>query len=206
MTSPPEQSEPTGHPGPDRSDDRGRDFGIGDPGAARQLWDALILARGGSPVISAAEDAVFRFYLPLAHTLVQRRAALRPDQLAVVEQAAELGLAKAVLAWRGPDSDGFFLFVRAAIESHIRRYGRVTGEQHPRRSRALPPPHETHRHHSTRIRDRTARCRVTPDRRKPAGDCTFTPRLSSVPRRINVTCTDNRTGCVLDRHDRFQVG
>ena len=148
MTSPPEQSEPTGHPGPDRSDDRGRDFGIGDPGAARQLWDALILARGGSPVISAAEDAVFRFYLPLAHTLVQRRAALQPDQLAVVEQAAELGLAKAVLAWRGPDSDGFFLFVRAAIESHIRRYCLVTGEQHPRRSRALPPPHETHRHHT----------------------------------------------------------
>ena len=148
MTSPPEQSEPTGHPGPDRSDDRGRDFGIGDPGAARQLWDALILARGGSPVISAAEDAVFRFYLPLAHTLVQRRAALQPDQLAIVEQAAELGLAKAVLAWRGPDSDGFFFFARAAIESHIRRYDRVNGEQHPRRSRALPPPHETHRHHT----------------------------------------------------------
>jgi len=144
MTSPPEQSEPTGHPGPDRSDDRGRDFGISDPVAAQQLWDALILARSGSPVISAAEDAVFRFYLPLAHTLVQRRATLPPDRLAIVEQAAELGLAKAVLAWRGPDSDGFFLFARAAIESHIRRYGRVNGEQHPRRSRAMPPRHETH--------------------------------------------------------------
>lgn len=144
MTSPPEQSEPTGHPGPDRSDDRSRDFGISDPVAAQQLWDALILARGGSPVISAAEDAVFRFYLPLAHTLVQRRATLQPDHLAIVEQAAELGLAKAVLAWRGPDSDGFFLFARAAIESHIRRYGRVNGEQHPRRSRAMPPRHETH--------------------------------------------------------------
>lgn len=41
-----------------------------------------------------------------------------PDE---AEQAAELGLAQAVLAWRQPDSDGFERFARAAITSELER-------------------------------------------------------------------------------------
>ena len=88
---------------------------------AQTLWDTLILVRTTSPVIGSAEDAVFRFYLPLAHDLA-RRTMMVDDALAdQVEQAAELGLANAVLAWRHPDSQGFRAFARAAVTAQIRR-------------------------------------------------------------------------------------
>lgn len=64
--------------------------------AAQPLWDRLIRARTESPIVSIAEDAVFRFYLPLARTLARSSAESErdPDR---AEQAAELGLARAVV-------------------------------------------------------------------------------------------------------------
>ena len=81
---------------------------------ARTLWEALIRARSQSPVISAAEDAVFRFYLPLARATARTYVgwAVDPD---LAEQAAELGLANAVLAWRRADICAFAAFARAAM-------------------------------------------------------------------------------------------
>ena len=49
----------------------------------------------------------------------------RPGDPADAEQAAELGLAQAVLGWRRPDSGGFEVFARTAITSQLRR--RPTG-------------------------------------------------------------------------------
>ena len=85
-----------------------------DTETARTLWEALIRARSQSPVISAAEDAVFRFYLPLARATARTYAgwAVDPD---LAEQAAELGLANAVLAWRRADICAFAAFARAAM-------------------------------------------------------------------------------------------
>src|SRR5580765_4219830 len=83
----------------------GRDAGLTtvDAASAQHLWDRLLRARVDSQIVSVAEDAVFRFYLPLARALADS-AAVNPDR---AEQAAELGLAKAVLAWRHPDCAGF---------------------------------------------------------------------------------------------------
>ncbi len=97
--------------------------GCDDSPCAQTLWDALILTRVTSPVISAAADAVFRFYLPLAHTLARQHASPSADAALadLVAQAAELGLANAVLAWRHPDSREFTAFARGAITAQIRR-------------------------------------------------------------------------------------
>lgn len=87
---------------------------------ARTLWDSLTRARSDSPVISTAEDAVFRFYLPIAKELAhdELTLALDPD---LAEEAAELGLAKAVLSWRRPDPVDFTAFARLAIQAQIRQ-------------------------------------------------------------------------------------
>ena len=97
----------------------------------QRLWDALYLARVGKAAGTLAdlEDAVFRFYLPMARTLARNHAlegavAAAADQAAAdqaaaeqaaAEQAAELGLAHAVLAWRQRQSGGFRRFARSAI-------------------------------------------------------------------------------------------
>jgi len=85
-----------------------------DPEAARPLWDRLTRARTESPIVSVAEDAVFRFYLPLAHSLARSSATpdVAPER---AEQVAELGLARAVLAWRQRDCSAFVAFVRGVI-------------------------------------------------------------------------------------------
>lgn len=60
----------------------------------------MILTKVTSPVISAGADAVFRFYLPLAHTLARQHSG-PPSDVALADmvmQGAELGLANAVLA------------------------------------------------------------------------------------------------------------
>ena len=63
---------------------------------------------------------MFRFYLPLAHITARQHSHQSADaDLAV--QAAELGLANAVLAWRYPDSRAFTAFARVAIIAQIRR-------------------------------------------------------------------------------------
>lgn len=109
-----------------------------DPVAAQSLWDALNRARAAAPVISKAEDAVFRLYLPVAQALARSRAtqSMDPD---VAEQAAELGLAKAVLAWRRTDSAGFAAFAQAAVQSQIQHIQLVLAGDRSRREGG--PPH-----------------------------------------------------------------
>ncbi len=89
---------------------------------ARTLWESLTRARSDlsviSPVISTAEDAVFRFYLPLAKALAHKELTLAVDP-ELAEEAAELGLAKAVLSWRRPDTVAFTAFARLAIQAQI---------------------------------------------------------------------------------------
>jgi len=103
-----------------------------DAETAKTLWEALIQARSQSPVISAAEDAVFRFYLPLARATARTYAgwAVDPD---LAEHAAELGLANAVLAWRRADICAFAAFARAAM---IRQMSASANA----RARRLRPP------------------------------------------------------------------
>lgn len=114
---------------------------VADPMSAQTLWDALILTRATSPVISAAEDEVFRFYLPLAHTLARRLGTNTADPMLadLAVQAAELGLANAVLAWRRTDSRAFTAFARGAITAQIRRTqdARRPGRWSPDRTEAV---------------------------------------------------------------------
>ena len=104
-----------------------------DAAAAQPLWDRLIRARVESPIVSIAEDAVFRFYLPLARSLAAG-AAVDPDR---AQQAAELGLARAVLAWRHPDCTPFSAFARAAILHALQQV--PAGSGHRRRTVPMTP-------------------------------------------------------------------
>ena len=101
---------------------------ISDSAAIQDAW--YVLARAGTDGASrtpaAAQDAVFRRYLPMARTLANGAGdGSRPVDPADAERAAELGLAQAVLGWRRPDSGGFEVFARTAITSQLRR--RPTG-------------------------------------------------------------------------------
>ena len=102
--------------------------------AAQRLWVALGRARADyvPQVLAAAEEAVFRFYLPLARSL----AAAAGDTSPVVDregfvQAAELGLAQAVLGWRAPDPEGFEGYARMAITARLRQYPAASGRIDP---------------------------------------------------------------------------
>lgn len=102
----------------------GRYAGNRDSAASRDVWQVLAEARidRARRTLAAAQDAVFRRYLPLARTLAHRRdSGGRPVDCADAEQAAELGLAQAVLGWRRPDSDGFELFASIAIAAQLDR-------------------------------------------------------------------------------------
>ena len=92
--------------------------------AAQPLWDALRTARCSCALPTEAEDAVFRFYLPLAHGRAASCTATGSRPAAAVVQAAEVGLAKAVLAWKGADCRSFVPFALVAIDAHLRRLSR----------------------------------------------------------------------------------
>jgi len=87
---------------------------------ADRLWEALHQARAGRTpqTLAHTQDAVFRFYLPMALPLA-RAAVGEPARQVVAERAAELGLADAVLAWRHRASGGFRRFAGSAIERHL---------------------------------------------------------------------------------------
>jgi len=89
--------------------------------AAERLWDALFLARARKSARNMAdmEDAVFRFYLPMARTMAHEVVDESEDST-VAEQAAELGLAQAVLAWRQRESGGFRRFARSSIQFQLK--------------------------------------------------------------------------------------
>ncbi len=54
-------------------------------------------------------------YLPMARTLAQNVTSDADMERSAAEQAAELGLAHAVLRWQQPTSGGFRRFARATI-------------------------------------------------------------------------------------------
>jgi len=89
---------------------------------AQWLWAALTRAREEySPrVLAAAEDAVFRWYLPLARSMSTDQAGTAVDPIAI-EQAAELGLAQAVLGWRQPDCREFERYASGMITERLNR-------------------------------------------------------------------------------------
>ncbi len=102
-----------------------------EPVADQQLWSVLAQARaaGAPAVIAAAEDAVFRCYRPMAAAMAaaaaeaactDRPAGVQPSAAAELEQAAELGLAQAVLAWRRADGVGFTESARRSVGHRLR--------------------------------------------------------------------------------------
>jgi hypothetical protein len=65
--------------------------------------------------VADLEDAAFRRYLPLARTLAHTAGDATDADRTAVEQAAELGLATAVPAWRKRAGAGFRRFARSSI-------------------------------------------------------------------------------------------
>jgi hypothetical protein len=105
------------------------------------LWDALARARAdyAPRVLAAAEDAVFRWYLPLARSLAAGPAVAAVDPVAV-GQAAELGLAQAVLGWRQPDCRDFERFARTVISERLQRFPAARGTRRLTSVRPAVPP------------------------------------------------------------------
>ena len=88
----------------------------------RDAW--YVLARASTDdaprTLAAAQDAVFRRYLPMARTLANAAGTeLLPVDPVRADQAAELGLAQAVLGWRRPDGGGFELFASIAVAAQL---------------------------------------------------------------------------------------
>ena len=98
-------------------------------GAAEELWDALARARAeyAPMVLAAAEEAVVRFYLPLAQTLASAVAPRWVDRVKA-EQEAGVALAHAVLAWQDGAREGFDVFARATINSQLRFLAAAQGQ------------------------------------------------------------------------------
>ena len=91
---------------------------------AERLWDALYRARTGRSrrLVADLEGAAFRRYPPLDRTLAHTAAGDAQDaDRTPVEQAAELGLANAILAWRQRTGAAFHRFARAGIRELYRR-------------------------------------------------------------------------------------
>ncbi len=97
---------------------------------AAGLWQNFAEANnsGSERLVAAAEDAVFRHYLPWARSFAAAAAADNSHGAArlAYRDAAELGLAQAILAWRRADGDRFGPFARRFIAGRIRR---ITREQ-----------------------------------------------------------------------------
>ena len=100
-----------------------RDSRVDQTALIRDVWYVLARARTDDTprTLAAAQDAVFQRYLPMARTLANNPGTGRSGELTDAEQAAEIGLAQAVLGWRRPDSDGFEVVARAAIASQLHR-------------------------------------------------------------------------------------
>jgi len=121
--------------------------------AAEGLWDALAKARAeyAPQLLAATEDAVVRFYLPLARTLASAVAPRGLDHLEA-EHAAVVALAHAVLAWQDAAREGFDAFARGAINSQLRLLAAAENQIWPDRSQGgaqpaastAPPSAQTH--------------------------------------------------------------
>jgi len=88
------------------------------------VWAMLARARAdGSPlVVAAAQDMVFRRFLPLARAVAA--GAVPPGGPAdpgVAERAAESGLARAVARWWSADGAGFDVFASITVAVELDR-------------------------------------------------------------------------------------
>lgn len=92
--------------------------------AIRDEWSVLAAAStdGAPRALAAAQDAVFRRYLPIAHAVAGHPVPgdRQIDPIDAV-QAAEIGLAQAMLGWRRPDSAGFEFFAQIVIAARLDR-------------------------------------------------------------------------------------
>ena len=107
---------------------------INEAALIRDVW--YVLARASTDNaprrLAAARDAVFGRYLPMARTLATKPGpGSRPVDPGDAEQAAELGLAQAVMGWRRPDGDGFEVIARATIAAQLRRLPAANPEDRP---------------------------------------------------------------------------
>ena len=102
-----------------------------DPESVR-LWDPLERARADDDpgALAAAEDGVFRFYLPLAHAIAREWVSSAVASIDVV-RAAEVGLAEAVLACSQPGGRGFEAFARAVGTAELRRAAPTRRQHRP---------------------------------------------------------------------------
>jgi hypothetical protein len=94
-----------------------------DSAAGERLWNSLCKARdaGLAQQVAELQDAVFRFYLPMARTLAHGIADDCAAERIRAEEAAELGLALAVLEWRQPTCGGFRRFARSSMIRQLSR-------------------------------------------------------------------------------------
>jgi len=85
---------------------------------AERLWGAFRQARKGQAARTVAqiEDALFQHYLPMARSIARLHDGGNPDD---INQAAEIGLAQAILAWRLPDNTNFDKFAAETIVAQI---------------------------------------------------------------------------------------
>ena len=109
---------------------------------ATELWDALARARAqyDPRVLAAAEDRVFRFYLPLAWAVADAWAA-GVARSVDAGRAAEVGLAEAVLGWQGAGGAGFEAHARVVISAQLRWASTAGARQrrrHQQAGRATP--------------------------------------------------------------------
>lgn len=76
--------------------------------------------------VARAEDALFRYFLPVAGSVAAAHPAHRTDRVRVLH-AAEAGLARAILGWSGRDVAGFAAYVRQTIAGQLRRSDLLAG-------------------------------------------------------------------------------
>lgn len=115
--------------------------GAAGTGVAQEMWDALRRARAEQTprTLAQLEDALFRHYLPMARTMAIDHTVDTADPEAV-GQAAEVGLAQAILAWRQRDSAGFDRYAQATISAQLRRHrDLLTGPARRPTTRRAPP-------------------------------------------------------------------
>ena len=92
------------------------DHRIYDSAAAEELWDALARAREhyAPLVLTAAEEALLKFYLPLAREMSGSRGVVGVDAK-VAEHTAEVALAQAIVGWDQRTTEGFDGYACAAM-------------------------------------------------------------------------------------------
>ena len=112
-----------------------------DATTAGRLWDALHQARSDRRTRTSThvEDALFRFYLPMARRLAHDHAPDHPDP-ADMEQAAEVALAQAILAWKYNSPIGFDLFASSAINTQLGQLDRLVFQLPQQRLESGRPP------------------------------------------------------------------